>query len=212
MAARFCHTPIGTVTFVDENRLWFKATHGLDVCEVPRDNGLCASVILGDGLYVVVNAATDPRSLDNPLVRGEFGPRFYAAAPIITSDGFRLGTMNVVDLAPREVTDDEVATLEHLARLIVVELELRVAVIRAVTAERERAEAAGDAHQQPQRRTVPGERRGPARPADAAEARHCTAIVAIVDAGDGYLDLHPPALLVSPDGVDMVRSSGPILG
>jgi sigma-B regulation protein RsbU (phosphoserine phosphatase) len=130
LAARIIGTPIATIAIVDEDRIWFKARHGLDADQVDRVPGLCAAAILGDGPTIVTDAAIDPRTISNPLVAGDLGLRFYAAAPLITSDGYRLGTLNVIDRNPRGITDDEVATLQDLAAVVVDELELRLAARR----------------------------------------------------------------------------------
>lgn len=127
LAARLLQTPLATVTIVDEDRIWLKASHGVPVKELDRELGLCASAILQADPYVILDASVDPRSLSNPLVAGEFGLRFFVAAPLITSDGYRLGTLNVMDTRPREVSLDQIATLQDLAALVVDELELRLA-------------------------------------------------------------------------------------
>lgn len=130
LAARLLNTPVATVSIVDEDRIWFKARHGLDVEQIDRYPGLCASVVLQDDTYVVSDAEKDPRTKDNPLVTGELAVRFYAAAPLVTSDGYRLGTVNVIDTKPREITKEDAQTLEDLAALVVDQLELRLAARR----------------------------------------------------------------------------------
>ena len=137
VAAAIFDTPIATVSLVEQDRVWLAACQGLGgVREVGKEPGLCASVIAQDGVYVINNAAVDPRTLDHPLVRGELGLRFYAAAPIRTHDGYRLGTVNVIDTRPREATKQQLTALEHLAATVADELELRLMVIRSVMAER----------------------------------------------------------------------------
>lgn len=106
LAARWMNTPFATVSIVDEDRVWFKATHGLDgVTEIGPEPGLCASAVYQDGPYVINDALADPRTAGNPLVHGEMGVRFYAAAPITTWDGHHLGTVNVLDTEPRQITE-----------------------------------------------------------------------------------------------------------
>lgn len=136
MAARVFGEDIATVSIVDHDRVWFKARHGLDVEEIGRDPGLCASAILQRDAYVVEDALTDPRTLDNPLVRGEMNLRFYVAAPITTRDGYNLGTVNVFGHEPRTVTPAEVATLQDLAAVVADELDLRLEARRTVERER----------------------------------------------------------------------------
>ena len=101
LAARRFGAPIAIISIVDHDRIWFKSRHGVDVQEIGRDPGLCASAILSPGAHVLVDASTDVRSLANPLVAGDFGLRFYAGVPLETSDGFNLGTLCVIDKSPR---------------------------------------------------------------------------------------------------------------
>jgi len=136
VAAAVFDTPIATVSLVEQDRIWLAAAHGLpEVREIGREPGLCASAIAQDAVYVVNNAATDPRTVNHPLVRGELGLRFYAAAPIRSHDGFRLGTVNVIDNRPGEATERQLTALEHLAAIVSDELELRLMVIRSAAAE-----------------------------------------------------------------------------
>lgn len=137
-AAAVCGTPIATVSIVDADRVWFAAAKGLDgVAQVGTEPGLCASAFCADGPYVVNDAVTDPRTLDHPLVRGELGLRFYAAAPIVTTDGHHLGTVTAIDAMPRESTEAQSTVLGHLADQVAQHLELRLATIKAVRAERQ---------------------------------------------------------------------------
>lgn len=132
VAARLFDVPIAIVSLVDEDRIWFKARHGVDVEEIGRAPGLCASAILQDDPYVLTDASCDPRSLANPLVAGEFGLRFYAAAPLRTNDGHNLGTLCVIDRKPRAVSEREIAHLEALAAIVIDQMELRLAARNAV--------------------------------------------------------------------------------
>jgi two-component sensor histidine kinase len=132
VAAKVFDVPIAIVSLVDEDRIWFKAHHGLDVEQIERSPGLCASAILQTDPYVLTDASCDPRSLANPLVAGEFGLRFYVAAPLRTSDGHNLGTLCVIDRQPRAVTDDQIAQLEALAGIVMDQMELRLAARNAV--------------------------------------------------------------------------------
>ena len=132
VAAKLFDVPIAIVSLVDEDRIWFKAHHGLDVEQVDRSPGLCASAILKTEPYVLTDASCDPRSLANPLVAGEFGLRFYVAAPLRTSEGHNLGTLCVIDRQPRAVTDDQIAQLQALAGIVIDQMELRLAARNAI--------------------------------------------------------------------------------
>ncbi|MEU8247704.1 GAF domain-containing SpoIIE family protein phosphatase [Nonomuraea sp. NPDC048916] len=145
LASRIFGVPMASVTIVDEDRVWFKARTGLPegVSQIGREPGLCVSAIQQPAPYTVTDALTDPRTTGNPAVR-ELGVRFYAAAPIITADGHRLGTVNVLGDRPREVTDQEMRTLADLAAMVAGELERRLSVMNMLARERslrEQAEA-----------------------------------------------------------------------
>lgn len=141
LAARLFDVPISTITIVDSDRIWFKSAHGIDVHQIDRDPGLCASVVLEGGPYVVADALIDPRTLDNPLVRGDLGLRFYAGIPLTTEGGHNLGTMNIIDVEPREISRDEMEVLRELAGIVVDELELRLQTRRRVRSEASREAA-----------------------------------------------------------------------
>jgi len=135
LAALLFDVPIAIVSIVDEDRIWFKSHHGLDVDQVDREPGLCASAILHDGPWVVTDATVDPRTLANLLVAGDLGLRFYLGVPLTTSDGHHLGTLCVIDRKPRSVSDRDIAVLTELAGVVIDELELRRAARRAVDIE-----------------------------------------------------------------------------
>jgi serine/threonine protein kinase len=135
LAARLFDVPIAIVSIVDSDRIWFKSHHGLDVTEIGRDAGLCASAILYDQPWIVEDAAHDVRAMANPLVAAEAGIQFYAGVQLKTSDGYNLGTLCVLDFVPREITSAETKNLEDLAALVMSELELRLATKRAIRSE-----------------------------------------------------------------------------
>ncbi|HZD73311.1 MAG TPA: ANTAR domain-containing protein [Actinomycetota bacterium] len=135
LAARTLAAPVATVSFVDAERIWFKARRGLDREQAPRAPGLAASAILHDGAHVVADATADPGARANPLVT-ELGVRFYAGWPIVTADGQRLGAVDVMDFRPRQAGQDELRALADLAAMVADELELRLSAGRTVEAER----------------------------------------------------------------------------
>ena len=132
VAARLFSVPIAIISIVDHDRIWFKSHHGLDAEQIDRTPGLCASAILQIEPWVLADAARDPRSLANPLVAGEFGLRFYAAAPLRTRDGHNLGTLCVIDHEPRELSGELIAQLELLAAIVMDQLELRLSARSAI--------------------------------------------------------------------------------
>jgi two-component sensor histidine kinase len=126
--------PIAIISVVDNDRIWFKSHHGLDVEQIDREPGLCASAILQAEPWILLDAKTDPRSLANPLVASEFGLRFYVGVPLETSDGFNLGTLCVIDKEPRTVNQTQIENLKDLAASVMDQMELRLAARRAVSA------------------------------------------------------------------------------
>lgn len=132
IAARRFEVPIAIVSIVDEDRIWFKSHHGLAVEQIAREPGLCASAILGNNPYLLADASIDPRSLANPLVAGDFGLRFYAGAPLTTSDGHNLGTLCVIDKEPRSVDEKQIEDLKDLAAVVMDQIELQLSAKRAV--------------------------------------------------------------------------------
>ena len=141
LAARLFNVPIAIISLVDTDRIWFKSHHGIDVDQIERAPGLCASAILEASPTVLSDAASDPRALANPLVAGDFGLRFYAGVPLRTSDGFNLGTLCVIDREPRQVSGEEIATLTDLAHLVMDQMELRLAARQAAEQGRQAQDA-----------------------------------------------------------------------
>ncbi|MFV0136737.1 PP2C family protein-serine/threonine phosphatase [Streptomyces sp. HMX87] len=148
MAARLFDVPVASVTIVDEDRIWFKAAHGVEgVSEINREPGLCGSAILSDEAMVIPDTLADPVACNNGLVTGPMAVRFYAAAPIITHDGHRLGTVNILDTRPRSVTEDDTATLADLAAIVLDEMEMRLSALNALRLEQERRRVQEEARQ-----------------------------------------------------------------
>ncbi len=130
LAAHICGVPIALITLVDSGRQWFKSRMGLDVPETPRDIAFCSHAILGTELFEVGDALADDRFLDNPLVTGAPGIRFYAGTPLVTDQGHSIGTLCVIDTAPRELSAAQKKALGTLGRQVVQRLELRLLVAR----------------------------------------------------------------------------------
>lgn len=128
LAARLTGSPIALLSFVDSDRVWMKSRLGTDLEQVDRHHGMCSQAILGEGSYVVTDAAEDEQWKESPLVT-EGSVRFYAGAPLRTPDGHALGVLVVADVEPREVTPQELETLEDLASIAMHQLDVRLAAM-----------------------------------------------------------------------------------
>jgi PAS domain S-box-containing protein len=118
-AAQVCGVPIALISLVDAQRQWFKANIGLPgVEETPRDVAFCDHAIRDSALFEVPDATLDARFAHNPLVTGKPDIRFYAGAPIVLEDGERIGTVCVIDRAPRRLDDQQRAMLRNLAGIV----------------------------------------------------------------------------------------------
>ncbi len=136
LARAMLGTPIALVSLVDEDRQWFKSALGLSVCETPRSQSVCAYVVLHGRSLAIEDLRADERTRDNPLVTGEPFFRFYAGAPITLSTGETVGSLCVLDAAPRTLPADSMRQLERLASVCATMLEARRSVELLVEADR----------------------------------------------------------------------------
>jgi PAS domain S-box-containing protein len=125
LASQICGAPRALVTFVDEKREWFKGKVGLGPSETARENSFGAWTILQHDVLVIADPQADERFADHPLVTGATGIRFYAGAPLVTSDGHAVGALCVMDEVPRELSLEQRAALRALSRQVVAQLESR---------------------------------------------------------------------------------------
>ncbi len=128
LASQLCDTPVALITFIDENRQWFKAKIGWDIEETERYLSFCTHTIIQDDIMIVADAALDERFSDNPFVSGDPHIRFYTGIPLTTNDGYKLGALSVIDWKPRKLSEQQLTNLRMLARQVVNLLELRCTV------------------------------------------------------------------------------------
>jgi signal transduction histidine kinase len=139
VAQRLFGVPIALISLVDANRQWFKSCQGLAVRETPREVSFCGHAILGDAALVVDDARQDPRFADNPLVTGELQVRFYAGQPLRDPQGHPLGTLCIMDRAPRQLSPADRESLRDLAAWA--ENELNAVYLSAALASQQASEA-----------------------------------------------------------------------
>jgi PAS domain S-box-containing protein len=154
-AAVLFNAPISLISFVDPQRQFFKSHYGIAERETPREHAFCAHAIQSSEVMVVCDATQDARFCGNPLVLQHPNVRFYAGAPLNTPDGFRLGTLCVIDNQPRVFPDShQLAALTDLADHVVELLELHRAKRDLVIRSRELAESRKESHATEQRAAI----------------------------------------------------------
>lgn len=125
LTAEICQVPIALISLVDESRQWFKAEVGLGIPQTERSISLCSHAILQEDLFIISDTLKDERFFNNPLVTSYPNIRFYAGAPLITEDGYGLGTLCVIDKIPRELTAIQKKAICVLRRHVLTLLKLR---------------------------------------------------------------------------------------
>lgn len=124
LAAKVFDVPIALVSLVDEGRQWFKSRIGVKDRQTPRAQAFCAYALHSREPLVVLDSLLDARFADNPLVTGAPHARFYAGAPLVTASGLCLGTLCIIDDAPRAgFSAAHLDQLQHFAAIIMMRIE-----------------------------------------------------------------------------------------
>lgn len=125
LVAQYFNCPIALITVIDSDRQWFKGKTGTTETGNTRELSFCSHTLLQDGVMVVEDASTDERFFDNPFVAKSFHLRFYAGAPIISTDGYKLGTVCIYDTTPQKLSDVQRQALLLFSKQVTKLLELR---------------------------------------------------------------------------------------
>jgi len=148
LATKIFKVPVSLISLVDAEQVFFKANIGMgNIRNTPRGVSLCSLSVLDPEVTVFENAPEEPCLLTNPNVAGNFGLRFYAGAPLTTANGFRIGTLCIIDKLPRKFTQADREMLEELAKIVMDEIELRLSAIEEVAKQHlltEESEAANE--------------------------------------------------------------------
>ena len=123
LLAMICDVPIALISIVDGERQWFQAKVGLQADETHRDVSFCGHAIMGDDLFIVEDAALDPRFASNPLVTGPPHIRFYAGVPLRVADGHAIGTLCAIDFQPRCCDERMRGSLLRLSRIAMLHID-----------------------------------------------------------------------------------------
>ncbi len=126
LASAVCGAPISLVTLVDEHRQWFKASFGIDAKETPRDISICAHTIQQSDVFIVEDTTQDARFCDNPLVTKDPAIRFYAGVPLRALNGCAVGTLCVIDLVARHLTENQKDALTILGAQVEARMDIRL--------------------------------------------------------------------------------------
>jgi PAS domain S-box-containing protein len=126
LASQICETKISVISLIDESRQWFKSTVGLDAKETPRDVSFCGHAIMDDEIFEIPDARLDERFTDNPLCVGAPHVIFYAGAPLITPEGYKIGTICVIDDNPKKLSQSQKNILKTLSKQVITLLELKL--------------------------------------------------------------------------------------
>lgn len=126
IASEICETPVSYVSFLDDKRQWYKSRFGMEIIETRLDDAICAYTVENcKKLIVVPDMRVDNRFKDNRYVQNDPKVVFYAGIPLISQEGYSLGTMCVLDFKPRNLSYKQEQSLIALGKQIMVVLELR---------------------------------------------------------------------------------------
>lgn len=125
LAAYVCGTPMALVSLLDDERQWLKARVGIDVREAPREQTFCQYALSAVDVFEIPDARADALYASNPMVVGAPFIRFYAGTPLLSPEGYPLGTLCAFDTVPRSLSTDQREALRLLARQVMAHLELR---------------------------------------------------------------------------------------
>ncbi|MNK55904.1 Autoinducer 2 sensor kinase/phosphatase LuxQ [compost metagenome] len=124
LVSYICGVPIAHISFIDEDRQWFKSEIGIGVSEVPREISFCNYTILDTEIVEINDTHINETFKDDPNVTGGFNVRFYAGVPLTTPDGYNIGTLCAIDHVVKELNENQRNALSIIAKHVIAQLEL----------------------------------------------------------------------------------------
>lgn len=119
LISHICDTPISLVTLLDKNRNFIKSHHGMPIKETTRDVSFCGHAINSEEqITIIEDSRKDERFHDNPLVT-EHQAVFYAGAPLVDSEGYKLGNLCVYDTKPRKLTEAQKNAMIAMSKQVI---------------------------------------------------------------------------------------------
>ncbi len=126
LVAQILNVPIALITLVDSDRVWVKSGFGTDITQTSRIPGFCSTALNYPSIYSVPDTLENADTKSHPMVTGEMGIRFYAAAPMRNSAGFALGVLCIMGRQPRQLSAQDENYLVHFAALAMNLIESRL--------------------------------------------------------------------------------------
>jgi hypothetical protein len=104
-----------SITFIDHERQWTKASIGFEASEIPRAEAICNTTIKSPGVFIVEDMDQEPLFRSAQWTSAPHHVRFYAGYPLEAPGGARVGAICVMDRQPHTFSSEQSATLRNLA-------------------------------------------------------------------------------------------------
>jgi PAS domain S-box-containing protein len=125
LVANICNAPISLISFIDEDRQWYKSKIGMDIDEMPVEETICQYTLLEDDILEIQDTLDDERLVDNPSVQTENGIRFYAGISLRSPKGHAIGSVCAADFKPQQLSEIQKQTLRDVAKMVMIHLETK---------------------------------------------------------------------------------------
>ena len=127
LAKEITGCPVSWTGLIDSENQYCLASDGFpedSSKKIPRKQTFCQYALDKTEPLIIQNMKTDLTFKNHPLVK-EGIVKFYAAFPIVTSDGYTLGTLCVSSDKAVELTKNQIKSLKSLSRKMAYQLEIQ---------------------------------------------------------------------------------------